>query len=110
VAVVMPSAVLGDGSDSDDECMAPLQTPHLRWDCLVDGPAVSSSVTVSALIDHGSSLVLIDDTLVVQLGLCHCELTKALPVSLALSPDSQSIVLSQYVKLTCSSLDHQYTS
>ncbi|KAF9218370.1 hypothetical protein BS17DRAFT_811703 [Gyrodon lividus] len=29
VAVVMPSAVLGDGTDSGDECVAPLITPHL---------------------------------------------------------------------------------
>ncbi|KAG1781465.1 hypothetical protein EV702DRAFT_1192955 [Suillus placidus] len=55
VAVVMLSAVLGDGTDSGEECMAPLQTPHLRWTCLLDGPAVTSPISVSALIDHGSS-------------------------------------------------------
>ncbi|KAG2065369.1 hypothetical protein BDR04DRAFT_1121922 [Suillus decipiens] len=59
VAVVMPSAALRNGTDSD-ECVAPLTTPLLLWDCHVDGPAVSSPVHVSVLIDNGSAAVLID--------------------------------------------------
>ncbi|KAG1813638.1 uncharacterized protein BJ212DRAFT_1301018 [Suillus subaureus] len=69
VAVVMPSAVLGDDTDSGKECMAPLQTPHLHWNCLLDRPAVTSPVSVHALIDHGSSLVLIGEDLINKLGL-----------------------------------------
>lgn len=69
MAVVMPSAVLGNGTDLGEECVAPLQTPHLHWDCLVDGPVVSSPISVSALIDHGSPLVLIGEELVNKLGL-----------------------------------------
>ncbi|KIK36119.1 hypothetical protein CY34DRAFT_95004, partial [Suillus luteus UH-Slu-Lm8-n1] len=110
VAVVMPSAVLGNGSDSDEECVAPLQTSHLRWECCVDGPAVSSPVVVSALIDHGSSLVLIDETLVNTLGLRRRQLQKPVPVTVALSEAKQSFLLSHYVKLSCSSLDQTYTS
>ncbi|KAG2737970.1 hypothetical protein P692DRAFT_20760211, partial [Suillus brevipes Sb2] len=110
VAVVMPSAVLGNGSDTDEECVAPLQTPHLRWDCQVDGPAVSSPLNVSALIDHGSSLVLIDEALVSKLGLRRRLLPKPVPVTLALSQDEQSFLLSHFVKLSCTSLDGQYTS
>jgi predicted aspartyl protease len=110
VAVVMPSAVLGNGTDSGEECVAPLQTPHLCWDCLIDGPAISSPLTVSALIDHGSSLVLIGEELVTQLGLCHQQLTKPIPISLALSQDKDSFLLLQYVKLSCTSLDNVYTS
>ncbi|KIK43352.1 hypothetical protein CY34DRAFT_40541, partial [Suillus luteus UH-Slu-Lm8-n1] len=110
VAVVMPSAVLGNGSDSDEECVAPLQTPHLRWDCRIDGPAVSSSIVVSALIDHGSSLVLIDEDLVLKLGLRRHQLSKPVPITLALSQDKEAFFLSHYVKLSCSSLDHAYTS
>ncbi|KAG2071223.1 hypothetical protein BDR04DRAFT_1117831 [Suillus decipiens] len=70
IAVVMPSAVLGNGTDSSKEHVAPLQMSHLCWDCLLDGPAVTSPIIVSALIDHGSSLVLIGESLVKQLGLC----------------------------------------
>lgn len=71
VAVVMPVAALGNGTDSGEECVAPLQTSHLRWNCLIDGPVVSSPITVNALIDHGSSLVLIGEDLITQLGLCR---------------------------------------
>ncbi|KAG2346923.1 hypothetical protein BDR05DRAFT_1046205 [Suillus weaverae] len=112
VAVVMPSAVLGNGTDLGKECVAPLQTPHLRWDCLVDRPAVSSPLTISALIDHGSSLVLIGKDLVNKLRLRCCRrlLRKPVPVSLALSKDKESFLLSQYVKLSCTSLNQAYTS
>jgi predicted aspartyl protease len=110
VAVVMPSAVLGDGTDSGEECVAPLQTPHLRWECLVDGPAVSSPITVSTLIDHGSSLVLIGEELADKLGLRCCQLAKPLPISLALSKDKNAFLLLQYVKFACTSLDQAYTS
>ncbi|KAG1855249.1 hypothetical protein F4604DRAFT_1932309 [Suillus subluteus] len=89
--------------------MAPLQTPHLRWNCLVDGPAVPSPVPVSALIDHGSSLVLISEDLVSKLGLHRRKLSKPLPISLALSQD-KPFLLSHYVKLSCTSLDQAYTS
>ncbi|KAG6326194.1 hypothetical protein ID866_12895, partial [Astraeus odoratus] len=34
----MPLAVLGNGSDSGEECIAPLTVPHFHWTCLVDGP------------------------------------------------------------------------
>jgi len=108
IAVVMPSTVLGNGTDSGEECVAPLQTPHLRWDCLVDGPGVSSPLKVSALIDHGSSLVLIGEELADKLGLRRCQLAKPLPLSLALSKDN--FLLSHYVKLSCTSLDQNYTS
>ncbi|KAG1810476.1 uncharacterized protein HD556DRAFT_1223852, partial [Suillus plorans] len=109
VAVVMPSAALGNGTDSGEECVAPLQTPHLRWNCLVDGPSVTSPVTVSALIDHGSALVLIGEELVAKLGLRRRKLHKPLPVSLAMS-QNKTFLLSHYVKLACTSLDNCYTS
>jgi hypothetical protein len=110
VAVVMPSAVLGDDTDSGEECVGPLQTPHLRWNCLLDGPAVTSPIPVSALIDHGSSLVLIGEELVSKLRLRRRKLTKPLPITLAMSQDKDSVVLSHYVKLACTSLDRVYTS
>jgi predicted aspartyl protease len=110
VTVVMPSAVLGNGTDSGEECVAPLQTPHLHWECLVNGPAVSSPLTVSALIDHGSSLVLIGEELVKRLGLRRRKLAKSIPVSLALSQDKDSFLFTHYVKLSCTSLDNVYTS
>jgi hypothetical protein len=110
VAVVMASAVLGNGTNSGEECVAPLQTPHLCWECLVNRLAVSSPLTVSALIDHGSSLVLIGEDLVKQLGLHHRKLAKSIPISLALSQDKDSFLFMHYIKLSCTSLDNVYTS
>ncbi|KAG1804740.1 uncharacterized protein HD556DRAFT_1226393, partial [Suillus plorans] len=110
VAVVMPSAALGNGSDSGEECVAPLQTSHLRWTCLVDGPAVSSPLSVSALIDHGSSLVLIGEDLVSQLGLRRRKLGKPISISLAVTKNKECLLLSHYVKLACTSPDQMYTS
>ncbi|KAG2347974.1 hypothetical protein BDR05DRAFT_996297 [Suillus weaverae] len=49
IAVVMPSAVLGNGTDSG-ESVAPLQTPLLRWNCLLDGPVVTSPISCLCLL------------------------------------------------------------
>jgi hypothetical protein len=111
IAVIMPSAVLGDGSDSGNECMAPLLYSHLKWSCLLDGPSLTTPLTVDALIDHGSPIVLIDQQLVNKLGLCVHNLEKLLPVSVAMSgKKKQEFSLSQFVKLSCTSLDHRYHS
>ncbi|KAI6140556.1 hypothetical protein EDD17DRAFT_1801038 [Pisolithus thermaeus] len=76
ITVVMPSAALGSGSESEDECVTPFSTTHFRWPCLLDGPNTSSSLHVNVLIDNGSHLVLIDEKLVNQLGLQHRHLSK----------------------------------
>ncbi|OAX30745.1 hypothetical protein K503DRAFT_806793 [Rhizopogon vinicolor AM-OR11-026] len=89
INVVMPSsAVLGNGTDSGDECIAPFKTPHFLWDCQLDGPSLSSSLCVQALIDHGSHVVLIDEKLVDRLGLRRCRFSKPEEVSVALQGDS----------------------
>jgi len=112
VNAVMPvSAVLGEGTDSGEECVAPLTTPHFLWDCLLDGPKLQSSLRVQALIDHGSHVVLIDDALVDRLGLRRRRLNRPMEVSVALQGDAKnSFSLSEYVKLACSSLDSIWTS
>ncbi|KAG2737911.1 hypothetical protein P692DRAFT_20638613, partial [Suillus brevipes Sb2] len=110
VAVVMPSAALGNGSDSE-ECVAPLTTPLLMWDCLIDSPNVSSPSRVSALIDDGSAAVLIDEALALKLGLRRRKLQTPIPFNVALSGESKdSFLLSEYVKLACISIDSRFTS
>ena len=84
VAVVMPAAVFDD-SDCDVECVAPVSIPHFRWKCLLDGPNLGKPLIVDALIDNGSSLVLINEQLVGQLGLRVCALLTAISISVALS-------------------------
>jgi len=70
VGAVMPSTVLDDGSDSEDEmCVAPFETAHLIWPCQKTGPSSNSFERIDALIDHGSHLVLIDESVVNKLGL-----------------------------------------
>jgi len=57
-AVVMPSAVLGDGSDSK-YMYAPFFVPHFFFNCTVGGSTASSTEDVQSLIDHGCDAVLI---------------------------------------------------
>jgi len=64
IVAAMPSAVLGNGSESGDECVAHFSVPHYRWSCLLDGPNVASSLPVESLIDDSSHLVLTDAALV----------------------------------------------
>ena len=44
-AVVMPSAVLGDGSDSE-YVLAPFFEPHFFFDCVVGGSTASSQISI----------------------------------------------------------------
>jgi hypothetical protein len=70
VGAVMPSTVIEEGPDSEDDmCVAPFETAHLLWPCLLTGPSTDSFERVDALIDHGSHLVLIDENIVNKLGL-----------------------------------------
>lgn len=56
-------------NSSDEEYVAPLRSPTLSWDCLLRGPSSISPIQTSGLIDSGSSLVIIDESLVDRLGL-----------------------------------------
>ena len=96
----MPSAALGDGSDSGDGCVAPFSTSHFFWSCLIDGPNLDTPVSVDTLIDNGSHLVLIDATLIKKLGLPISTLSKPLNISVAMSSCNRE-ALSQYVQLSC---------
>ncbi|KIK78068.1 hypothetical protein PAXRUDRAFT_36705 [Paxillus rubicundulus Ve08.2h10] len=109
MAVVMTSAVLGNSSDSGDECVASLLSSHLKWSCLVDGPVLTKPLTIEALIDHGSPVVFIDQTLINKLGLCICQLKQLLPVSVAmLNREKQEFSLLHFVKIFCTSPDLHY--
>ena len=107
----MPSAVLGDGTDSKPECIALFSVPHLTWPCLLLGPATSSPICVDVLIDHGSPLVLIDQRLTSKLGLHVCALPRAMPVTMAMSGEGKDpFLLTHYVQLSCLSLDEHFCS
>lgn len=106
------SSVL-EGSDASDSYVAPFSSSHLFWNCHVDGPSspVFSSVSVRALIDHGSHIVLIDSTLVDSLGLRRFTLNKPFIVTNAMSSTpNQTTSLSQWVKIRPRSIDGLWTS
>lgn len=112
VTAVVPSSVLEEVSDSDDDtCVAPFETAHLIWPCLLAGPSSSTFERVDALIDHGSHLVLIDEQVVTRLGLRRWKLHAEIEANSAfLVPSSAPFRFSEYVHLAPSSLSHDWTS
>jgi hypothetical protein len=82
-AVVMPSAVLGDGSDSE-YILAPFLVPHFFFNCIVGGVSASSQLPIGALIDHGSDSVLINPELADCLQLRQCKLPSPKEVVMAI--------------------------
>jgi hypothetical protein len=114
IASVCPpndSSILGGGDsdlshDSNDSVSTRVLffLPHLVWDCAIESldPSCLSRVPVSALIDHGSPPVLIDETLVACLCLPTCLLPMPFPVSGAFFNDSSrspNVSLTHWVKL-----------
>jgi hypothetical protein len=43
----MPSAVLGAGSESEEDVSAPLTVKHLLWACSLLGPLINEPMTVN---------------------------------------------------------------
>ncbi|KAG2738432.1 hypothetical protein P692DRAFT_20709328, partial [Suillus brevipes Sb2] len=112
VGAVMASSVLDDGSDSEDDmCVAPFETAHLIWPCQLTGPSSQYSECVDALIDHGSHLVLINEAVVKRLGLRKRKLhTKIEANSVFTDSSSSPFSFSEYVLLSPSSVNHDWTS
>ncbi|KAJ6521714.1 hypothetical protein DFH09DRAFT_1330969 [Mycena vulgaris] len=112
VVAVMPQVEDSNDSGSEDDVSGPHRSDHLYWDCLVEGPL--TAMLIKALIDNGSGLALIDETVVLKLGLKKRLLHKPVNVSLAMSesmnaptPSSQ---LTEYVKLPLVSPDQAWTA
>lgn len=108
--VVMPSAVLGSGSKTEEE-VSPLTVSHLCWMCTLMGPSADEPVTVMGMLNCGAHVVLIDSLLVDQLGL-HCfHLHKLLPISVALNNTTTSEShLYEYVKIALYAPNSAWTS
>ncbi|KIK32494.1 hypothetical protein CY34DRAFT_101398, partial [Suillus luteus UH-Slu-Lm8-n1] len=112
VAAVMASSFLEADSDSeDDTCVAPFETAHLTWPCLLTGPSCDSFERIDALIDHGSHLVLINEDVVNKLGLRRRKLRVEIQANSAfLNSSSSTLSFSEYVHLSPSSLDNGWHS
>lgn len=108
-AVVMPSAVLSNGSDS--ECViAPFSTPHFFLDCCVGGSSCSIQSETNALIDHGCDSVLISPALADNIGLVHHKLPKPKEVIMAVGKKNKTFIFEEWGKLTVVSADQLWTS
>ena len=111
VSAVMPSNVLGSGSETEEEVSAPLTVLHLQWTCKLSRPNADDPLTVRSMLDCGAHMVLIHSRIVNRLGLAHRPLCSPLPVSVALNgsatPDG---LLHEYVKISPFSPDSAWKS
>jgi len=107
----MPSAVLGDGSDSE-YVLAPFYTPHFFLDCAIGGSAASSIISIRALIDHGSDAVLIEPSLANRLGLKRQKLPipKHVEMAVGTGKSKESFMFDEWVPLSIVSSDQSWTS
>ncbi|KAJ7050610.1 hypothetical protein C8F01DRAFT_1000445, partial [Mycena amicta] len=106
-------------SVSTSDIPAGPQTPHaarhgsslLMWECLIEGPLTNLPLSIRALIDNGSDLVLIHEDLVDKIGLRRRRLHKPVTFDVAVSsPSPSSNIITEYVKLPLLSRDYTYTS
>jgi hypothetical protein len=101
-------SVLGVGEEDSEYVTAPLHSPHLQWDCLLDSPNSPAPTRITALIDHGSHAVLIDEALVDCLGLRRRPLPRVEVNKLAMG--QAEVVFSEWVKLRVYSPDNSWSS
>jgi len=90
VAVSMPSACLGDGTNSE-YVNIPFYTPHLFLDCTARGHKACTEVPIRALIDNGANAVLISPELADNLGLAHHKLPLCKDVVMAVGGRKKEI-------------------
>ncbi|GBE82625.1 Transposon Ty3-G Gag-Pol polyprotein [Sparassis crispa] len=114
-AVFPQSTSLGNGTDSDlDEYIPVFSSPNLYWSCLIDRPHLKFSLPIKTLIDDRSHAVLIDESLVCQLGLHQQPLHKPISSNIAFQKDGDSSaelsLSSHWVKLKLHSIDQSFHS
>jgi hypothetical protein len=83
------------------EDLAPFTVPHLFWRCSINGASGDFPTVLSALIDHGSHIVLISDEFANSLSLKRRKLLELMPVELAMLAEGPKriVELSEWVKL-----------
>ncbi|KIM80694.1 hypothetical protein PILCRDRAFT_9497 [Piloderma croceum F 1598] len=107
--VVMPSAVLGEGSDSE-YVIAPFYVPHFYYDCSIGGSTASSQLPIHALIDHGLDSVLINPLLADQLQLRRHKLPSPKEVIMAIGDGHRTFSFDEWVPVMIISMDQSWTS
>jgi Reverse transcriptase (RNA-dependent DNA polymerase)/Aspartyl protease len=109
-AVIMPSAALGNGSDS--ECVdTPFSSPHFFVNIIVGGSSCLIQCPVRVLIDHGCDAVLISPEFADQLGLSRCNLPEPKSIVVAIEGDQRKeFVFREFVRMTVISSDQTWSS
>ena len=113
VTAVMPSAVLRNGSFSEDDMSPPLHSKHFVAKFNIAAAHLDFPLMFSMLIDNGAHLVLIHPEVVEALKLKHHPLKVPETVSIAISENNKKKVkmtLHHYVKFEVTSLDNAWTS
>ena len=73
--------------------LASLTVSHLFWQCSISGPTDCLPVSFTALIDHGSHIVLIRSDLVNSLNLKHRKLYEPMSVEIAMAEGNKKHVV-----------------
>ena len=112
VTTVMPSAALGNGSFSKEDVSPPLRSKHFITKFKIYGPHSDFALNFSALIDNGAHVVLIRPEVVDELGLKRHLLPVPEPVDVAITDGKKKKkkMLTEYVKLSITSVDNAWTS
>lgn len=99
IATAMEITSVYSNASSEEYVVAPLQTPHFRWNCTIVDPQFPKLLSVNALIDHGSSLVMIDAETADKLELKRHRLDKPIFVR-RMAVGKGNKVLQDYVHIT----------
>ena len=111
MTAVFPSAVLGNGSFSEEDVSPPLRSKHFIAKFKVYGPCLDFALMYTALINNGAHIVLIHPEVVEVLGLERHLLPVPEPINVAITDGKKKAkkLLSHYIKLSVTSTDG-YTS
>ncbi|KAF8905120.1 hypothetical protein CPB84DRAFT_1845198 [Gymnopilus junonius] len=111
VGAVIPNTVLGNGTNSEDDVSSPFHSKHLSLKFRVLAHHLDFRLIFAGLLDTGTHLILISPETADELQLEHFTLKKPKTVSVAISNgQKKSMSLSQYVKLSITTLDNAWTS
>jgi len=112
VTAVMPSAVLGNGSFSEEDVSPPIRSKHFVAKFKIAAEHLDFPLTFAMLIDNGAHIVLIHPEVVKQLCLqCHLLKTpETVSVAISKTKEKVKMTLHHYVKLQVTSLDNMWTS
>ncbi|KAF8868392.1 hypothetical protein CPB84DRAFT_1857860 [Gymnopilus junonius] len=111
IATIMPSAILGNGTDSKDDVSPSFHSKHLSLKFKILAHHLDFMLIFTSLLDCGVHLVLISPETADELQLERFPLKKPETISVAISKGKKKIMsLSQYVKLSVTTLDNAWTS